>query len=125
MPKDFNPVGWFEIPVQDMNRAIAFYAEVLGIGLSVHEMGETEMGWFPMKAGEPGSPGALIRAEGYEPSMQGVVVYLTCPDIDGALERAAANGGEILLPRTSIGEHGFVGFMKDSEGNRIGLHSRE
>ena len=102
-----------------------FYGRVLGMDLELHQMGETKMAWFPMKVGEPGSPGSLIHAEDYQPSLEGVVIYLTCPDIEGALQRAAENGGEVLLPRTSIGEHGFVGFMRDSEGNRIGLHSTE
>ena len=32
-------------------------------------------------------------------------------------------GGEVLLPKTSVGEHGFCAWLRDSEGNRVGLHS--
>jgi uncharacterized protein len=33
-------------------------------------------------------------------------------------------GGKIVRPKMSIGEFGFVSIFIDSEGNTIGLHSR-
>lgn len=125
MPADHNPVGWFEIPVGDLDRAKAFYQTVFGFGdLPVHSMGPLTMAWFPFKEDSVGAPGALCLGETYEPSHAGTLVYLTAPDIDATLARAEANGGKALMPKMSIGEYGFVGFMEDSEGNRIGLHSR-
>ena len=32
-------------------------------------------------------------------------------------------GGKVAMPKTSIGEHGYVGVFIDSEGNKVGLHS--
>ncbi len=65
MGVDFNQVGWFEIPTGDMRRAIRFYESVFDIKLEEHEMGPLQMAWFPMKAGEMGSPGSLVQAKEY------------------------------------------------------------
>ncbi len=58
------------------------------------------------------------------PSMDGCTIYLNAEDgPEAMLERAAAAGGEILMAVTDMGEMvGHVGFFKDSEGNRIGVH---
>jgi predicted enzyme related to lactoylglutathione lyase len=124
MADAFNPVGWFEIPVKDLGRAMTFYEHVLKAKLEEHEMGAFHMAWFPMQEGAMGATGSLVQGESYEPSQGGVLIYLTTQDIDAALGRAADVGGEMLVPKTSIGEYGFVAYLKDSEGNRIGLHSR-
>lgn len=125
MPADHNPFGWIEIPVRDLNRAKAFYETVFGFDdLPVHEMGPLTMAWFPFKEDSIGAAGALCQGETYEPSQAGTLPYLTAPDIEATLERAEANGGKTLVPKMSIGEYGFVAFMEDCEGNRVGLHSR-
>jgi predicted enzyme related to lactoylglutathione lyase len=71
-----NPVVWFEIPVNDIKRATAFYERVLGVSLERNEMGGSEMAWFPMTQGGPGAAGTLIQGEGYTPSHNGSLVYL-------------------------------------------------
>ncbi len=119
-----NPVGWFEIPVNDMPRAKAFYEQVFGMELQPQQMGPMLMAWFPMAENEYGAAGALVKGEWYQPSEKGVVIYLSSADIDTALDRADAAGGKALQRKTSIGEYGFIGFLQDCEGNRIGLHSR-
>jgi predicted enzyme related to lactoylglutathione lyase len=124
MSVDFNPVGWFEIPVTDMPRATAFYERVLGLKLERHDLGPLQMAWFPMKNGDYGSSGSLVQNQAYTPGHAGTLVYFTCADIDAALKRVAENGGRVLRPKTSIGEHGFVGHFEDSEGNRVAVHSR-
>ena len=120
-----NPVGWFEIPVEDMARAKAFYERVFGLSLEEHRMGPNLMAWFPMETDVTGAAGALVEGGGYEPSDRGVLVYFTAPDLEAALARARDGGGRVITERTGIGEHGFIGIILDSEGNRIGLHSRE
>ncbi len=119
-----NPVGWFEIPVTDMARAKAFYEHVFAFELEEHEMGPALTAWFPMADDVVGSAGSLIKAEGYVPSLEGVLIYFTAPDIEAALTRVREKGGRVIVERTSIGEFGFVALIEDSEGNRIGLHSR-
>lgn len=120
-----NPVGWFEIPVRDMDRAKRFYEMVFECEMQTSEMGSALMAWFPMDQDETGAAGTLILADGYNPSHDGTIVYLTAPDIDAHLKRIEENGGKTIVPRMSIGEHGFIAHFEDSEGNRVALHARE
>jgi predicted enzyme related to lactoylglutathione lyase len=119
-----NPVTWFEIPVNDIKQAAAFYGKVFGVSLDLNEMGGSEMAWFPMAQGGPGAAGTLIKGEGYTPSHSGTLVYLSVDDIEGTLKKIDANGGKTLVPKMSIGEHGFIAHFQDCEGNRVALHSR-
>ena len=120
-----NPVGWFEIPVSDLDRAKSFYEKVFECELPVNEMGGQQMAWFPWDGETIGSAGTLIKSEGYVPSTEGSVVYFTAPDIDAHLARVEANGGQTLVPKMSIGEYGWIAQFVDTEGNRVALHSRE
>ena len=125
MTKHYNPVGWFEIPAIDLNRAKKFYEAVLDVQLTFATMGPVEMAWFPSVEDGIGASGTLIKSEGYTPSHAGTLIYFTAPDIERTLAKVNANGGKILTPKTSIGEYGFYAFFEDSEGNRLALHSRE
>lgn len=117
-----NPINWFEIPVTDMSRAKSFYEEVFEIELSVNEMNGTTMGWFPFNHEAPGATGTLIKGDHYVPSHAGTMVYFSVTEIDEVIPRITAEGGKILNPKFSIGEHGFCAHFEDSEGNRIALH---
>lgn len=119
-----NPVNWFEIPVRDMARAATFYEQVFEVALVLNEAGPLVMAWFPIAPGLSGAAGTLIQGEGYEPSPFGTLVYFEVADIDATLARVEAMGGRVVLPKASIGEHGFIAHFEDSEGNRIALHSR-
>ena len=118
-----NPVGWFEIPVTDLDRAKEFYEAVFGFKLEVHEMGPLKMAWFPMKPNEPQATGSLVKADGYKPSHSGTLVYFSVNDIEVTLKKADDSGGKTLKAKYPIGEHGFVGILEDTEGNRVAIHS--
>jgi predicted enzyme related to lactoylglutathione lyase len=121
-----NAVGWFEIPVTDMGRAMKFYEAVLDVKLSRNQVGEIDMAWFPMVDGK-GAAGSLVaHAEWYKPSQDGTLVYFTAysGDLESELGRVEAAGGKILVPKKSIGEYGFMAVVLDTEGNRIALHSK-
>lgn len=120
-----NVVGWFEIPVKEMDRAKKFYSSVFKRDLEDMEMpdGEGEMATFEMVEGAEFSAGALVKYKDYAPCTSGTVVYFTCEDIQNELSRIEKSGGKIVFPKTSIGEHGFISHIIDTEGNKIGLHS--
>lgn len=118
-----NPVNWFEIPVEDLERARGFYQKVFGYEMSVQEMGPLTMAWFPMEQDAPYATGSLVKAETYVPSEEGSMVYFSVEDIEATLSRISDNGGTVLNPKSSIGEHGFVAHFRDTEGNRVALHS--
>ena len=122
-----NMVGWFEIPVSDMDRAKTFYETVFQIQIQVMDFGELKMGWFPSQGAEAyGSPGTLIKHELYIPSKEGTMVYFMCKDVQNELDRIEGAGGKIFKGKTQISpEYGFMGVFFDTEGNRVALHSME
>ncbi len=126
---DKNAVGWFEIPVADMGRAMKFYEDVFSVKLSRHTLPELDMAWFPWIENGVGSAGALVlKKEHYKPSAtDGVLIYFTTPsgDLGKDLKNVVKAGGKILRERSPIGEYGFMALFLDSEGNRIALHSRK
>ena len=120
-----NPFAWIEIPVLDMKRAAAYYEVVLDCTIEIVEFGGILMGWFPSAGPEaPGATGSLIQQESYVPSHHGTLVYFSCEDVAQPLSKVAAAGGKVLQPKTMISqEHGFMGVMEDTEGNRVAFHS--
>lgn len=100
-----------------------FYEAVFQFKLDLHDFGVIQMSWFPMEQGSTGASGTLIKGTSYVPSHQGTLVYFSVADIPATLDRAAQNGGKILAPKKSIGEHGFVDVFEDSEGNRVAVHA--
>lgn len=119
-----NPVGWFELYVQDMPRAKAFYESVFEITLEPLPGTESEMWSFPMDMERYGSPGALIKMEGCPSGPGGTLVYFSCEDCAVEAARSASAGGSVFKEKFSIGPYGFIALVQDSEGNLIGLHSR-
>ena len=118
-----NPVVWFEIPVTDLERAKAFYEHVLDLELRLREGDGIRMAWFPMSDDAYGAAGTLAEGRQYTPATTGTMIYLSTADIDAAFERVVEKGGGVVLERMSIGEYGFIGLFRDSEGNCVGLHS--
>jgi len=119
-----NPVGWFEIPTNDIQRAKKFYEKAFNFKLQAPtKMGEFEMSMFPMERGVEGAAGALIQGDGYTPSHEGALVYFSVDDIKDTEARIQVNGGRVHKPKKSIGEYGYISICEDSEGNRIALHS--
>ena len=125
---EHNVVGWFEIPVTDMERAMKFYETVFEFELSRNQMGPLAMAWFPWVDKGTGSGGSLVCYPGqYTPSGDGTLVYFTAWSGDVAVElaRVEAAGGNVLMEKKEISpEHGYMALFLDTEGNRIALHSR-
>lgn len=119
-----NPVGWFEIYVQDMSRARSFYEQVLGLTLQPLDMPDIEMLAFPMDSESTGSGGALIKVPGVPSGPGGTMVYFSCVDCAVEAERAASNGGSVERSKMQVGEYGFVAIIRDPDGNMLGLHSQ-
>ena len=118
-----NPVGWFEIYVEDMPRAKKFYEAAFGVTLSKLESPGIEMWAFPMNTNGFGASGSLVRMPGFSAGANSVLVYFSCADCGVALEKVVQAGGLVQKPKTSIGQYGHIGLFYDTEGNMIGLHS--
>lgn len=120
-----NAIGWFDLYVNDMKRAVAFYERVLKqkLGEIGDPTGETQMMSFPANMTSYGAPGALVKSEYSKPGVGGTMVYFSVEDCSVEESRVIAAGGKIVRPKFSIGEFGWVTLCEDTEGNRFGLNS--
>lgn len=110
-------MAWGEIPVTDMDKAVAFYNEVFGYQMEIDHSGPNPiavLGSFEDSAGAHLYPG-IPAADG------GNTIHIA---IQGALEdgiaRCTRAGGEIVSPTITIPAGRFA-YAKDLDGNSIGL----
>jgi predicted enzyme related to lactoylglutathione lyase len=125
MSTNRNVVGWFEIYVQDIDRAKAFYQNTFQATLERLESPGIELWAFPMQPHNGGCAGALVKMNGKDSGVGGTIVYFSCADCAVEASRAAQNGGQIQKEKMSIGQYGFIALVLDTEGNMIGLHSMQ
>lgn len=120
-----NAIGWFDIYVTDMNRAVAFYESVLQQKLAPigDPTGETQMMSFPADMGVYGAGGALVKSSHARPGAGDTLVYFSVEDCAQEESRVVAAGGKVVRPKFSIGEFGWVSLCEDTEGNLFGLSS--
>ena len=118
-----NPVGWFEIYVQDMARAQKFYEAMLGTQLSKLASPGMDMLAFPMQREGSGASGALVKMAGVESGANSVLIYFVCDDCAVEAAKAKKAGGQVHKDKTSIGEYGHIALVLDTEGDMVGLHS--
>ena len=115
-------IVWFDVPVKDLDRAIRFYSAVLSCEIARQDFGGFAMGILPHEG--PAIGGCLVQSAEYKPSDQGILIYLNCDGrLDAAIAAVQPNGGEIVQEKHSIAPHGWRAIVKDSEGNRVALHS--
>lgn len=121
-----NAIGWVEIPVVDLDRAEKFYHDYFGFETTRQvEKDGLETSWLPREDGY-GAAGALVQGGVYKPSYTGPVLYFTAPggSVEKALEKAEEFGVKIIVQKTDLGPHGFIAWIEDSEGNRIGIYAK-
>lgn len=122
-----NPVGWFEIYVNDIKRAQKFYETVFEVTLT-ELLNPTpdellQMLAFPSDMKEFGCSGALVHMEGFKAGANSTIVYFSCADCGNEESRVVGANGTIFKSKMGIGEYGFISLVTDTEGNTIGLHS--
>lgn len=124
-----NPVIWFELYVDDMSRARAFYERMLGVTLeklnSPDSLAGIELWAFPMEMERGGAGGALVKRAGVRPGGGGTRVYFSCTDCAVEAQRAVEAGGSLFQGKMPIGEYGHIALVHDTEGNLVGLHSMQ
>jgi uncharacterized protein len=119
-------VGWFEIYVNDMDAATAFYGKVFDVTLTdvTDVPGDpSHTRSFPMSEGSAGASGALVKSDRIGPASGGSIVYFEVEDCAVQEARVLAAGGSVMDPKKQIGPYGFMSLCRDSEGNIFGLHS--
>ncbi len=119
-------IDWFEIPVSNMDRAIAFYEAMSGRSLRREPFGPpgSELAIFEIPQ-DGGVQGALMSSPNSQPSQLGTIVYLNAtPSIDAWLDRVVSSGGSVVMPKFELPDgNGCIAQIMDSEGNRVGLHT--
>ena len=118
-----NPVGWFEIYVDDMERAKKFYQDVLSVELQKLEGPDVDMWAFPMEQQGAGAAGSLVHVDGFKAGKNSVLIYFMSEDCAIEEARVGPAGGKIEKPKFSIGQYGYVTLAVDTEGNMFGIHS--
>jgi len=120
-----NSLNWFEIPVNDFERARKFYSSLYDFDMPSTTMGPSQLGFFPVKPGHIG--GAIIKGEDCTPCQEGTLVYLNAgDDLNIVLHKVEESGGKIITEKTAISpEHGFFALFIDTEGNKVALHSMQ
>ena len=121
-----NPVVWFEIYVDEIDRAKQFYQTVLDTKLDdmpdPNDSG-VKMVSFPMSMDKPHASGSLVKMDGIKAGGNSTIVYFDSKDCAIEEARVSQAGGKVLNSKMSIGEYGFISCCEDSEGNTFGIHS--
>ena len=125
MDKRINAINWFEIPVDDFDRAKMFYERLFDYDMPVMDLGPSRMGMLPFDHAQGGIGGAIVKVEDFLPARQGTLVYLNGgDDLTTVLKRVDDAGGKVLIEKTLItSEIGYFATILDVEGNRVALHS--
>lgn len=129
--KGVNPVGWFEIYVQDIDKGQTFYETVLGINMTdlpnpIDDPLKMKMFSNSENAMEQtGASGALCQMDGMPSGGNSTIVYFITEDCAVEEGRVAGAGGSVFKSKFSIGPHGFISLCTDPDGNMFGLHSMQ
>ena len=117
-----NAINWFELPSTNFDRAVKFYSEILGESLQLMDHPQMKMAFFP--ATDSGVGGCVTHGNGNRPNTEGTLVYLNgSDDLAKPLSKVEKAGGKVIMPKTGIGENGFMAIILDTEGNRVAFHS--
>lgn len=113
-----------EIPSRRLERALAFYARVFGVELEISEIDGQRMVFFPND--DPAAAGlALTEGDDYQPSGEGIRLYITVDDVEAVLARAVDAGGEIAAEVDVVAGWGAYAAFRDLEGTVIGITQPE
>ncbi len=136
-------ICWFEIPVKNMQRAVHFYENVFDLGFDMRIFGGIQHAVFANKRGDSFDiTGALRDVSGSEEKIFGSVVFFDVNSVgmDNVLKNIEKYGGKILMQKTLLKnkladgritiaktyidhQSGYVAYIMDTEGNKIGLYS--
>ncbi len=115
----------FEIHAEDPERAIRFYTEMFGWRF---QSWGGPMEYWLITTGEapaPGINGGLVRRRGPAPVDGAACNAYPCTvdvsNVDESVALAVKLGGTIAVPKMPIPGVGYLAFIKDTEGNILGM----
>jgi uncharacterized protein len=112
----------FELASNDLEKTAAFYRDVFGWQVQKWE-GPVDY-WLVTTGDEttPGINGGLMQADG---QFTGTINTIQVEDIDAAIEKVKAHGGEIIFEKDLIPSVGYQAYFKDNSGIVVGLHQAD
>ena len=118
-----NTFCWVDLPVVDLDRAIQFYAAILGA--HVQKINEHGFVFGLLPHTEDNVSGCLSVMDDRKPSQNGPLVYLNVEGkLDKAITETIKHGGNVLQAKAQIGPYGFRAIILDTEGNAVALYSK-
>ncbi|MCC2607684.1 VOC family protein [Planctobacterium marinum] len=116
-----NTISWFDLPVLDLQRAMAFYSTLLETDIT-----EEFPGVAVFSHTENDVSGCLCLSTEHQPSRDGALLYFNVAGrLDSAVALVEDLGGQIEQAAHDIGPFGRRAIVLDSEGNRIALYSAQ
>lgn len=138
-------ICWFEIPVKNMSRAVCFYEQVFDVSFNMQIFGGIKHAVFQSKRRESFDiTGALRDASNdvKNEKFYGSVIFfdVNALGISTVLSNTEKYGGRILMPKTLLKntmedgsisiaktfidkQSGYVAYIMDTEGNKLGLYA--
>lgn len=112
----------FEIHADDPDRAQHFYEATFGWSFAAVEGSDFRL----IRTGDgPGIDGGMMQRRGPPPRggepLSSWVCTLDVDDVDAYVIQAEASGGSVALPKMAIPGVGWLAYIKDSEGNILGM----
>jgi predicted enzyme related to lactoylglutathione lyase len=114
------PVIHFEIGVRDTEKARKFYGPLFGWEFRAHGSAAMVGNLGPMASTPTPGIGGHLMALGHEPHTY-CVVYVQVEDLEATLKKAESLGGSRIIPPTEVPGMGHFAWLKDPEGNCVGL----
>jgi len=115
-----NIFAWIEIPVTDFQRAKTFYSTIFDSEIYEQEFNNLTIGFIQSQ--QLNLPCSIIKGNGYNPSPDGIRIYLKCESIDNFLKLVIDAGGKISEGKRFITEEiGQIASFFDTEGNKLFL----
>jgi predicted enzyme related to lactoylglutathione lyase len=110
----------FEIAVENMERAKAFYSTVFG--WSFQQYGDDTMPYWLTTTGPSDQPGIDGGLRGRMPGEGPITVNTVgVESVDASADAIQAAGGQIVMPKMAIPGMGWVAYGTDTEGTIIGI----
>jgi catechol 2,3-dioxygenase-like lactoylglutathione lyase family enzyme len=109
-------VDFLSVPTRDVERAVAWYRDVLGLSPSEHTDGEVEAPNVTLSFWNPEQDG-----EEFRPNVAGFALRVA--DVEEARRELEAKGVE-FIGETFDSSVCLMGFLKDPDGNTVILHRR-
>lgn len=118
-----NTICWVDIPVIDLDRAIAFYTVLLHT--PVEKFSEHGFAFGLLPHVQDNVSGCLTVMPNRKPTQDGPLVYLNVEGrLDDAMTIATEHGGKLISAKEQMGPYGYRALIVDTEGNGIALYSK-